>query len=91
MWQQMRGELLYFCVSVLLGMLAAVLSHGLDRLRKKWRKKPVRMGLLDMGYWLFFCTAYFLLCIYYNEGILRGYALAGVVLGVIFTFHQLHR
>ena len=91
MWQQMQGELLYFCVSVLLGMLAAIVSYGLDRLRKKWRKKPARMGMLDIGYWICFGVTYFLLSIYFNEGVLRGYALAGTMLGAIFLSRQLYR
>lgn len=82
MQEQMQAELIYFGLSVLMGVLAAMVAAGLDRLHRRYRR-GIWLGLLDLGYWVLAGTALFLLCYARNSGILRAYALAGTLAGMV--------
>lgn len=82
---QMRAELIYFAVSILVGAAAALLGAGMDLLHGKCRRLTVWLGILDLLYWFGMALVFFLLCFRQNSGVFRGYAAAGTMAGYIFT------
>ena len=76
----MRAELLYFGLSIGLGYVMSRLAKGIGILHKKGGT-PIWLGCLDVIYWLLAGVILFLLCFHRNDGILRGYAAVGTLIG----------
>lgn len=83
MSEMIRGEALFFLISVSTG---AVLLFGFDLLRAVravfWRRKAL-LGVLDFLYWCLAGACAFGVIFQENSGILRGFSVIGMFLGMM--------
>lgn len=79
---RMQAELTYFALSVLCGLAASVLGCGISLLHRK-KKRAVWLGLLDLAYWFTAGFFFFIVCFLKNDGVFRGYAVAGTLTGCL--------
>ncbi len=81
----------FFLISVFTGG-AILLGYGILRgLRKAFPPGPFRMGAEDFLYWTCAGITVFLVAFWENDGIIRGFALMGTVLGMILYYKTLDR
>lgn len=77
---RMQAELIYFALSVLCGLAASVIGSGISLLHRK-RKQAVWLGMLDLIYWFGIGFFFFIVCFVKNDGVFRGYAAVGTLIG----------
>lgn len=78
-----RGELWLLGGSVCTGIALMVLYDGLRIFRWLVRHGSFWTGMEDVVYWLFASFSTFRLLFGQNDGVLRGYAVAGVLGGMV--------
>lgn len=86
-----QGEALFFLVSVSTG---ALLLFGYDLLRALREVFPERKGILAAGDFLYWCLAgigAFCMVFQKNSGALRGFCVAGMLLGMLFYHKSVSR
>lgn len=91
MSEVIHGEVLFFGVSVLTGVLIFAGYDLLRALRCVFPGHKGVLGALDFCYW---CTAgivAFGMILFKNSGILRGFSIIGMLLGMIIYYKSLSR
>lgn len=76
-------EMQLFLVCLLLGGLLALVYDGLRILRLLFRHRDWLVDIEDLMYWIFTAWMVFRTLFYYNQGMLRGYAFLGMLVGVL--------
>lgn len=79
-----RGEIWLLGGSVCTGIALMMMYDGLRIFRWLVRHSSFWTGMEDAAYWLFASFATFRLLFGQNDGVLRGYAVAGVLGGMLF-------
>lgn len=79
-----RGEIWLLGGSVCTGIALMMMYDGLRIFRWLVRHGSFWTGMEDAAYWLFASFATFRLLFGQNDGVLRGYAVAGVLGGMVF-------
>lgn len=79
-----RGEIWLLGGSVCTGIALMMMYDGLRIFRWLVRHSSFGTGMEDAAYWLFASFATFRLLFGQNDGVLRGYAVAGVLGGMVF-------
>ena len=79
-----RGEIWLHGGSVCTGIALMMVYDGLRIFRWLVRHGSFWTGIEDAAYWLFASFATFRLLFWHNDGVLRGYAVAGVLGGMVF-------
>ena len=79
-----RGEIWLLGGSVCTGIALLMMYDGLGIFRWLVRHDSFWTGMEDAAYWLFASFATFRLLFWHNDGVLRGYAVAGVLGGMVF-------
>ena len=79
-----RGEIWLLGGSVCTGIALMMVYDGLRIFRWLVRHDSFWTGIEDAAYWLFASFATFRLLFWHNDGVLRGYAVAGVLGGMVF-------
>ncbi|MDO5426195.1 MAG: spore cortex biosynthesis protein YabQ [Eubacteriales bacterium] len=85
------GEARFFLLSVLTGSVIG-LGYGLIRaVRLEFPPGRFRMGAEDFLYWTAAGIAFFLVTFWKNSGMLRGFSLIGLLIGMILYYSLLDR
>ncbi len=81
-------ELDFFAVSFVLGILLVLVYDCLRIFRQLVRHGAVWISLEDLVYWIFTAFAVFSMLYQKNDGLIRGFSIGGVVLGML-LYNQL--
>lgn len=81
-------ELDFFAVSFLLGILLVLAYDCLRIFRQLVRHGVIWISLEDLIYWIITAFAVFSMLYQKNDGLIRGFAIGGVVLGML-LYNQL--
>lgn len=84
MSEAIQMEMMLFCRSLAMGLCLMAVYDGLRIFRALIPHGALWTGLEDICYWLFSGISTFLLLFYQNDGVLRGYAICGVLAGMAF-------
>lgn len=76
-------ELDFFAVSFLLGILLVLVYDCLRIFRRLVRHGTVWISLEDLGYWIVTAFVIFAMLYQKNDGLIRGFSIGGVVLGML--------
>ncbi len=76
-------ELDFFAVSFLLGILLVLAYDCLRIFRRIFRHGVVWISLEDLAYWIVAAFVIFAMLYQKNEGLIRGFAIGGIVLGML--------
>ena len=76
-------ELRFFLMSVLCGVILLVIYDCLRIFRKVIEHDSVWISIEDILYWVFSAVLIFRMMYEMNNGIIRGFSMAGVLLGMI--------
>lgn len=87
MSEVIQNETWFFLTSVATGVLLVFAYDLLRILRRVFKHGTILTGLEDFLYWC--VTAFVIFCMIYekNNGAIRGFAIAGILLGVI-LYHE---
>ncbi len=80
-------EMDFFAVSFVLGMILVLVYDCLRILRRLVRHGVIWISMEDLCYWIF--TAFIIFAMLYqkNDGLIRGFSIGGIVLGM-FLYNQ---
>lgn len=81
-------ELDFFAVSFALGILLVLVYDCLRILRRLVRHGVVWISLEDLCYWIFTAFVIFAMLYQKNDGLIRGFSIGGIVLGMV-LYNQL--
>ncbi|MGN0143062.1 MAG: spore cortex biosynthesis protein YabQ [Roseburia sp.] len=84
-------EAVFLGVSVLLGAGMFLLYDCLRILRRIVPHGTVWIGVEDFLYWLVCTGAVFVMLYFQNDGMVRGYSLGGILVGMLFYYGLLSR
>lgn len=87
MSELIRGEALTFLISVLAGALLLCGFDLLRALRQVFARRKLLLGMLDFLYWCLAGAAAFGVIFRENSGILRGFCVLGMFLGMV-IYHK---
>lgn len=76
-------ELDFFAVSFLLGIILVLAYDCLRIFRRLVRHGAAWISLEDLGYWIVTAFAIFAMLYQKNDGLIRGFSIGGVVLGMM--------
>ena len=88
---QIQMEASFLLVSILVGMGLFLLYDIFRIFRRIVPHQAVWIGVEDFFYWLLCTIIVFLMLYYENDGMVRGFALGGVVVGMILYFFLFSR
>ena len=89
--QEIIKEINFICVSILFGNAMVFLYDILRIFRRLIKHKTLVIALEDILYWII--SAFLIFCMFYqeNDGLLRGFAIGAVILGMILYNHFVSR
>lgn len=76
-------ELDFFAVSFLLGILLVLVYDCLRIFRRLVRHGTVWIALEDLCYWIMTAFAVFAMLYQKNDGLIRGFSIGGIVIGML--------
>jgi len=76
-------ELDFFAVSFALGILLVLVYDCLRIFRRLVRHGTVWISLEDLCYWIFTAFAIFVMLYQKNDGLIRGFSIGGIALGML--------
>jgi len=84
-------ELDFFAVSFALGILLVLVYDCLRIFRRLVRHGVVWIALEDLCYWIFTAFVVFAMLYQKNDGLIRGFSIGGILLGMLLYNHLISR
>ena len=89
--ESIGNEAVFLGISILLGAILFLIYDILRIFRRIVRHGAVWIGVEDFLYWVICTVAVFLMLYQENDGMVRGFAIGGVILGTLMYYFLLSR
>lgn len=91
MTEEIREQLVLFCMSAYMGAVMAFAYDFIRILRNVKKYKTVWIWIQDIVYWICFGYVFYMLLLKYNFGGIRAYTYLGILIGMAVYFLTLSR